>query len=106
MTCYESLQAIGARHEPPGPSAAAALVAAILLRSMMSTLKFRVGRRLRSSALVADAWNDAGDILSASAALTAVILASYDPVRFLAAGHYGGFVVGVGVVVTGITVGR
>jgi len=79
---------------------------AIALRSVMSTVKFRVGRRLRSSALVADAWNDAVDILSALAALTAVCLATYDPDRFLAADHYGGFVVGIVVVVTGIRVVR
>ena len=72
----------------------------------MSSVKFRVGRRLRSSALVADAWNDAVDILAALAALTAVALAAYDPVRFLAADHYGGFVVGIVVVVTGIRVVR
>ena len=69
-------------------------------------MKFRVGRRLRSSALVADAWNDAVDILSALAALTAVALATYDPARFLAADHYGGFVVGIVVVITGIRVVR
>jgi cation diffusion facilitator family transporter len=106
MICYESVQAIGARHAPPGLSAAATLVAAIVLRGIMSAVKFRVGRRLRSSALVADAWNDAVDILSALAALTAVLLATHDPVRFLAADHYGGFVVGIVVVVTGIRVGR
>ena len=106
MICYESVQAIGARHDPPGLSAAAALVAAIVLRGVLSSVKFRVGRRLRSSALVADAWNDAVDILSALAALTAVLLASYDPVRFLAADHYGGFVVGIVVVLTGIRIGR
>jgi divalent metal cation (Fe/Co/Zn/Cd) transporter len=78
----------------------------IVLRGIMSTVKFRVGRRLRSSALLADAWNDAVDILSALAALTAVGLANYDPARFLAADHYGGFVVGIVVVVTGIRVGR
>src|SRR6267142_658193 len=106
MICYESVQAVGARHDPPGLSAAVVLVAAIVLRGVMSSVKFRVGRRLRSSALVADAWNDAVDILSALAALTAVVLASYDPVRFLAADHYGGFVVGIVVVLTGIRVGR
>jgi cation diffusion facilitator family transporter len=103
---YKSLQAIDVRHTPPGLSAAAALVAAIVLRGIMSSVKFRVGRRLRSSALVADAWNDAVDILSAMAALTAVALAAYDPVRFLAADHYGGFVVGAVVVITGIRVAR
>jgi cation diffusion facilitator family transporter len=81
-------------------------VGAIGLRGIMSSVKFRVGRRLRSSALVADAWNDAVDILSALAALTAVGLATYDPNRFLAADHYGGFVVGIVVVITGIRVVR
>jgi len=106
MICYQSLQAIGAMHAPPGLTAAAALVGAIVLRGAMSSLKFRVGRRLRSSALIADAWNDAVDILSALAALTAVALATYDPARFLAADHYGGFVVGIVVVITGIRVVR
>lgn len=106
LICYQSLQAIGAQHGPPGTSAAVALIGAIVLRSIMSSVKFRVGRRLRSSALVADAWNDAVDILSALAALTAVALANYDPLRFLAADHYGGFVVGIVVVITGIRVVR
>jgi len=106
MICYQSLQAVGARHAPPGLEAAVALVAAIALRGIMSAVKFRVGRRLRSSALVADAWNDAVDILSALAALIAVALANYDPRRFLAADHYGGFAVGVVVVITGFRVLR
>lgn len=103
---YHSLQAIGAQHPPPATSAMAALVLAIVLRSSMSTVKFRVGRQLHSSALVADAWNDAVDILSASAALIAVAPAAFDPGRFLAADHYGGFVVGVVVVITGMRVLR
>lgn len=106
MICYLSLQTIGATHAPPGLSAALALVTAIVVRGVMSSIKFRVGRRLRSSALVADAWNDAVDILSAGAALTAVALANYDPERFLAADHYGGFVVGIIVVMTGMRVLR
>lgn len=106
VICYQSLQAIGATHAPPGVSAAAALVGAIVLRGIMSSVKFRVGRQLRSSALIADAWNDAVDILSALAALTAVALATYDPARFLAADHYGGFVVGIVVVITGMRVVR
>ena len=106
MISYLSLQAVGASHEPPGLSAVGALIAAIVLRGVMSSVKFRVGRRIRSSALVADAWNDAVDILSALAALTAVGLAIYDPARFRAADHYGGFVVGIIVVLTGIRVIR
>lgn len=103
---YQSLQAVGAQHPPPGLAAAAALMGAIVLRAIMSSVKLRVGRRLRSSALIADAWNDAVDILSALAALTAVALATWDPERFRAADHYGGFVVGIVVVVTGIRVVR
>jgi cation diffusion facilitator family transporter len=106
MICYQSVQAIGQRHAPPGMSAAVALIVAIVLRSIMSTLKFRVGRRLGSSALIADGWNDAVDILSALAALTAVGLATYDPVVFLSADHYGGFVVGIVVIITGVRVLR
>jgi len=106
LICHRSLQAIGAAHAPPGLIAVAALVAAILLRGIMLVVKFRVGRRIFSTALVADAWNDAVDILSALAALTAVALATYDPARFLAADHYGGFVVGVIVIITGVRVGR
>ena len=106
VICYRSAQAVGVRHEPPGSGAVVALVAAIALRGLMSTVKFRVGRRLGSSALVADGWNDAVDILSATAALIAVGLATYDPARFLAADHYGGVIVGVVVVITGMRVLR
>jgi cation diffusion facilitator family transporter len=104
--CYASVQVIGAQHDPPGRDAALVLIAAITMRGVMSFVKFRTGRRIRSSALVADAWNDTVDILSAAAALTAVILASYDPVRFLAADHYGGFIVGIIVIGTGVRVLR
>jgi len=104
--CFHSLQAIGAVHQPPGAVAVVALIVAILCRSVMSTVKFRVGRRIQSASLVADAWNDTVDILSAVAALTAVVLANYDPDRFLAADHYGGFVIGVIVIGTGIRVVR
>ena len=104
--CYQSLQAVTAMHPPPRRIVAIPLLGAIVLRGAMSVIKFRVGRRLRSAALVADAWNDTVDILSATAALTAVLLATYNPERFLTADHYGGFVVGVVVVVTGLRVAR
>ena len=103
---YQSLQNMGARHDSPQVAAVLALVAAIALRAAMASFKFRIGRRLRSASLVADAWNDSVDILSAFAALVAVGLATYDPVRFLAADHYGGFVVGIVVVITGLRVVR
>ena len=106
LICYRSLLAVTELHAPPGRIAVVTLLAAIVLRGAMSVIKFRMGRRLRSSALVADAWNDAVDILSATAALLAVILTTYDATRFLAADHYGGFVVGIVVVLTGVRVAR
>lgn len=104
--CWNALQRVGAVHAPPAPLAIVALLVAIGVRALMFGLKFRVGRRLRSAALVADAWNDAVDILAAVAALVAVALARFDPSRFLAADHYGGFVVGIVVVATGVRVLR
>lgn len=106
LIAYRSLLAVGAPHPPPGLAAIVVLTTAIVLRSVMSAVKFRVGRRIRSAALIADGWNDTVDILSAFGALTAVALATYDPDRFLAADHYGGFVVGLVVILTGIRVGR
>lgn len=99
--CYGSLQAVGRWHPPPGAAAIVALIVAIVVRGIMSVLKFRVGRAAGSPGLVADAWNDSVDVLSAAGALTAVALATHDPVRFLAADHYGGFAVGLIVVFTG-----
>jgi cation diffusion facilitator family transporter len=106
VICYQSLQAIGVVHAPPGISAIASLIVAIVVRGLMSIVKFRVGRRIQSGSLVADAWNDAVDILSATAALIAVALTMRDPVRFMAADHYGGFVVGIIVILVGIRIAR
>jgi cation diffusion facilitator family transporter len=104
--CYYSLRSIGMAHVPPGPAAVAGLLVAIVLRGVLFVVKVRVGRRIGSASLVADAWNDAVDILSALAALTAVGLTLWDPDRFLSADRYGGFVVGVIVIATGIRIIR
>jgi cation diffusion facilitator family transporter len=104
--CWNSLQAVGEKHAPPSISAIAVLILAILVRTILSGIKFRVGRRIQSASLVADGWNDTVDILAAVAALTAVGLAMYDSERFLAADHYGGFAVGIIVILTGLRVLR
>jgi cation diffusion facilitator family transporter len=104
--CWRSLQRVGEVHAPPGAFAIWPLVAAVLLRGIMATIKFRVGRRIKSASLIADAWNDSVDILSAGAALAAVGLTLMDPVRFLSADHYGGFAVGIAVAVTGLRILR
>lgn len=104
--CYRSIQRAADSHQAPHAYAIWPLIAAILIRSVMSSWKFRVGRRIQSASLVADAWNDAVDILSATGALVAVALAIHDPQRFLAADHYGGFAVGLVVIFTGVRVMR
>jgi len=104
--CARSLQKVSEMHEPPESYAVWPLIAAIVLRTVMSTIKFRVGRRIQSTSLVADAWNDAIDILSAVVALVALGLTLSRPQQFLAADHYGGFAVGVIVIFIGLRVVR
>lgn len=99
-----SLATVGSVHEPPKAYAAWALLASMLAKSVLSTVKFRIGHRIGSAALVADAWNDAVDILSAFTAMAAMGLSVLDPTRFLAADHYGGFAVGLIVILTGLRV--
>jgi cation diffusion facilitator family transporter len=101
-----ALDRVGDVHPPPGMLAIWALVLSMGVKSALSFIKFRVGRRIGSAALVADAWNDSVDILSSATALVAVALTIYDTERFLAADHYGGFAVGMIVVLTGVRVVR
>ena len=92
------------------PAVSAFVVWPLLLsafaKSVMAGLKFRYGRRLKSAALTADAWNDAMDILSAVTALVAVLLTLHDPTGFRNADRWGGFLVGLIVVFTGVRVSR
>jgi len=104
--CYRSLQNVGAVHAPPALYGIWPLLASMVLKAFLSAAKFRIGRRIFSSALIADGWNDFVDILSAAAAITALGLTIADPSRFLAADHYGGFAVGLIVMFTGIRVSK
>lgn len=55
---------------------------------------------------MADSWNDAVDILSGFTALTALAITLSNPVRFAAADHIGGFMVGLIVIFLGLHVVR
>lgn len=101
-----SLERVGDVHPPPATFVIWPLIGSAVVKSGLSAIKFRSGRRLHSAALIADAWNDTIDILSAIAALVAVSLTLYDPNRFVAADHYGGFAVGIIVILTGLRVVR
>lgn len=106
IICYRSLDSIGEAHPPPRMFAIWPLVISMAVKAALALVKFRTGQRIQSGALLADAWNDTVDIFSAAAALVAVVLTLYDPTRFIAADHYGGFAVGVIVVLTGLRVIR
>ena len=103
---FHALLLVGAAQQPPASYAIVPLIASIGIKSVMASVKYRFGKKIGSAALAADAWNDAVDIISGIAALTAVSLTLYDPERFLAADLYGGFAVGVIVIFTGLRVTR
>lgn len=103
---WRSLLNVGDPHPPPPIWAIWPLVASVVLKAGLAAAKWRVGRRIHSSALIADSWNDSVDILSGVTALLAVGLTISDPARFLAADHYGGCAVGVIVVFLGVQVIR
>lgn len=102
----QSLRNYDMRHAPPDLKAVYPLVVSVFVKGGLMAAKFRLGRKIRSSALVADGWNDSIDVLSGSAALVALTLTLVDPARFLAADHFGGFAVGLLVIVTGLGVSR
>jgi len=80
------------------------LAVSALVKAGLGSAKFHYGRKLRSAALTADAWNDTMDIVSALAALAAVGMALSNPARFLNADLYGGMIVGLIVISTGVRV--
>jgi cation diffusion facilitator family transporter len=104
LISFGSLQKLGQPRLPIASYVVWALVASLAAKTCLALFKFQYGRKLKSVALTADAWNDAMDTLSAVAALIAVALTLRDPVRFLDADRYGGFVVGLIVVFAGARV--
>lgn len=104
--CWRSLLRAFEQYRPPAAFGLWPLLASVLAKGTLSAIKFRIGRRIDSGALVADAWNDLVDILSGLTAMTALGLTLYDPARFLAADAWGGFAVGLIVIFTAINVVR
>jgi cation diffusion facilitator family transporter len=71
------------------------LLASVVIKAVQSGAKFRVGRRISSSALQSDAWHDLTDLFSTFVALIAVSLNLLNPTRFAAADHIGGILIGI-----------
>lgn len=101
--CFKAALALDAGRVPAA-FALWPLAVSMAVKTGLSVVKFRVGRRIKSEALVADAWNDSVDILSGLTALVAVSLAVWRPERFVAADAYGAFAVGIIVVFLGLRV--
>ncbi len=89
---------------PPAAYAVWPVLISIAAKACLVTVKYRHGRRLDSSALIADAANDAVDIVSGLVALSALLLTLRLPDRFPRADHYGAFIVGLIVIATAIRV--
>jgi cation diffusion facilitator family transporter len=101
-----ALRQIGAIHPPPATYVIWPLIGSALIKGALSGIKFHYGRKIRSAALLADAWHDGVDIISALAALVAVSFTILAPQQFLSADHWGAFAVGLIVVFTGLRVSR
>jgi cation diffusion facilitator family transporter len=97
---------MGVLHAPPAAFTLWPLAIALAVKTGLMVSKMRVSRRTGSQALMADAWNDSVDVLSSMAAIIALGLTIYDPLRFGAADHVGGMLVGVFVIVAGLGVVR
>jgi cation diffusion facilitator family transporter len=106
LISFRSLQRVREVQHAPAAYAVWPLIASIVVKSIMGLVKRRLGRKIRSSALLADAWNDTVDILSGSTALVALGLTLYNPVKFIAADHLGGAAVGIIVIFLGVRVVR
>ncbi len=106
LISWNSIRRVGQPHQVLQAFVVWPLLISLAAKTGLAALKFRYGRELQSDALIADAWNDAMDTISAFAALIAVGLTLSDAVRFAEADRYGGFAVGLIVVSAGVRVVR
>src|ERR1019366_25104 len=106
LISWNSIRRVGQPHEVLHAFVILPLVISLAAKTGLAALKFRYGRKLKSDALIADAWNDAMDTISAIAALIAVGLTLTDRLRFAEADRYGGLAVGRIVGSAGIRVVR
>jgi cation diffusion facilitator family transporter len=101
LICYTSLERLGRPRVALASYVVWPLVASLAAKTGLAGFKFHYGRKIKSASLIADAWNDAMDTVSATAALIAVGLTLSDPERFINADRWGGFAVGLIVIFGG-----
>src|SRR4051812_38922473 len=78
LIAYGSLLKIGQPREAMASWVFWPLIVSLFAKCALATYKFRNGKKLKSDALKADAWNDAIDTLSALVALSVVGLSIQD----------------------------
>jgi cation diffusion facilitator family transporter len=106
LICFHSLQRAYQTEHAPAFFAVWPLLISIVCKSALWVSKRTYGRRIGSEALLADASNDAVDVVSAFVALAGLSITLVDPQRFAPFDHIGGFGVGLVVIVLGIRVVR
>jgi cation diffusion facilitator family transporter len=106
LISFEALHLADASGLAPSAYAVWPLLASIAIKTVMSVAKLRIARKIGSSALAADGWNDTVDILSGTTALLGLSLTLLAPETFSAADHIGGSAIGVIVIFLGIRVVR
>jgi cation diffusion facilitator family transporter len=104
LIAFESLHLTHDASPTPASYAVWPLVVSIAIKSVMSATKWRYGRKIQSSGLIADAWNDTVDILSGATALLGLGLTLIAPDKFSSADRIGGSAVGIIVIFVGIRV--
>lgn len=104
LISFGALQHLGEARSPLAAYVVWPLAISLLAKSLLAGFKFHYARKLQSASLLADAWNDAMDTISAIVAMIAVWLTLSDPVKYLDADRYGGFIVGLIVVGAGVKV--
>jgi cation diffusion facilitator family transporter len=104
LIAFESLHLTHDSDPSPAPFAIWPLIASIAIKSVMSATKWRYGRKIQSSGLIADAWNDTVDILSGATALLGLGLTLIAPGKFSSADRIAGSAVGIIVIFVGIRV--
>jgi cation diffusion facilitator family transporter len=106
LICARALQSIGESQASPLAFALWPVAASIAIKTLMALNKWRYARKIHSSAMIADAWNDSVDVLSGTTALVGLGLALLNPARFGSADQIGGAVVGLIVIFLGVRVVR
>ena len=103
LISVESIQRAIRAHSRPAAFAIWPVLVSIVVKSLLYLTKRNYGRKLRSSSLAADAWNDGVDVVSGTVALVGVGLEVFVPALGLA-DEVAGSIVGLIVIFLGIRI--